>query len=253
VTVVAALNGGRLGEAVPRTPEELAVEAVAAVGAGADVLHLHPFDDDGRETLEAEPSAAAIRAVRAAVGPHVPLSLTTASAIEPDPERRAALVSGWYELPDLVTANQGEDGIVELCEDLLARGIGIEAGLLSARDAELFLASGLAPRSARALVEPVLPDEAEALALADEIEAVLRADGTPVEQVHHGANSAIWAVIRRAIPLGHGVRTGIEDTVVLPDGTTVTSNAELVAEVHRMLGPPQAEASGGNRGGRFSR
>lgn len=238
MTVVAALNGGRLGESVPRTPAELAVEAVAAVGAGADVLHLHPFDEDGRETLEAEPSAAAIRAVRAAVGPHVPLSLTTASAIEPDPERRAALIAGWYELPDLVTANQGEEGIVLLCEELLARGIGIEAGLLSTDDAELFLDSGLASRCARVLVEPVMPDEAVALALAEEIEAILRAEEVAIEQVHHGANSVIWAVIERAISLGHGVRTGIEDTVVLPDGTTVTSNAELVAEVRRMLASP---------------
>ena len=30
-----------------------------------------------------------------------------------------------------MTANQGEDGILELCELLIARGIGIEAGLLS--------------------------------------------------------------------------------------------------------------------------
>ncbi len=34
-------------------------------------------------------------------------------------------------MSDLVTANQGEPGIVELCELLLSRGVGIEAGLLS--------------------------------------------------------------------------------------------------------------------------
>ena len=62
----AALNGDREHPAVPCTLEELAVEARAAVEAGAGSLHLHPYDEDGRETLAAAPCAAALRAVRAA-------------------------------------------------------------------------------------------------------------------------------------------------------------------------------------------
>ena len=124
----AALNGDRDHPAVPRTPGELASEARAAADAGARVLHLHPYDDDGRETFAAEPCAAAIRAVTAAC-PGIPISLSTSADIEPDPERRFALVAAWTELPELVTANQGEEGIHDLCELLLQRGIGIEAGL----------------------------------------------------------------------------------------------------------------------------
>jgi uncharacterized protein (DUF849 family) len=126
----AALNGDRSHPATPRTPDELAAEGRAAVAAGALVLHLHPYDDNGRQTLEAEPCAAALRAVRAAC-PETPTSLSTSADIEPDPGRRHALVAAWTSLPDLVTANQGEAGIVELCELLFARGIGVEAGLLS--------------------------------------------------------------------------------------------------------------------------
>src|SRR5919107_6156816 len=51
----AALNGDRDHPAAPRTPDELAAEARAAVGAGARSLHLHPYDERGRETLEAGP------------------------------------------------------------------------------------------------------------------------------------------------------------------------------------------------------
>jgi uncharacterized protein (DUF849 family) len=61
----AALNGDREHPAMPRTPEELAAQAREAVEAGARSLHLHPYDDHGRETLGAEPCAAALRAVRA--------------------------------------------------------------------------------------------------------------------------------------------------------------------------------------------
>ena len=136
----AALNGDRKHPAVPRMPDELAAEARASVDAGARVLHLHPYDAGGLQTLAAEPCAAAIRAVRA-VCPGIPISLSTSAEIEPDPARRRSLVAAWTELPELVTANQEE--FAELCDVLLERGIGIEAGLLSLTDAETFAASGL--------------------------------------------------------------------------------------------------------------
>jgi uncharacterized protein (DUF849 family) len=224
----AALNGERDHPALPRTPAELAAEGRAAVDAGAVVLHLHPYDGEGSQTLGAEPCAAALRAVRAAC-PGTPISLSTSADIEPDPERRHALVAAWTELPELVTANQGEEGIGELCELLFERGIGVEAGLLSLDDARAFVASGLAPRCTRAMVEPLdtAPDDATAHAAA--MESLLVDAGIDLEQVHHGDGIASWAVNARAAARGHGIRTGLEDTPVLPDGRLATGNGELVA------------------------
>ena len=230
----AALNGDRVHPAAPHTPHELAAEARAAVDAGAECLHLHPYDTDDRETFEAGPCAAALRAVRA-VCPGVPISLSTSATIEPDPERRYALVAAWTELPDLVTANQGEDGIRELCGLLLARGIGIEAGLLSLEDARAFVASGIAPRCVRAMVEPLDPEPDDAVAHAEAIEEALAEGGVELEQVHHGEGIACWAVNRRAAALGHGIRTGLEDTPVLPDGRTASGNGDLVAAAASLL------------------
>ena len=88
----AALNGDREHPAVPRTPEVLASEARASVDAGARVLHLHPYDGEGRQTLDAQPCADAIRAVRA-ICPGIPISLSTSAEIEPDPARRRSLVA----------------------------------------------------------------------------------------------------------------------------------------------------------------
>lgn len=224
----AALNGDREHPAAPRTPDELAAEARGAVEAGARSVHLHPYDDQGRQTLEAGPCAPALGAVRAAC-PGVPVSLSTSAAIEPDPRRRLALVAAWTELPDLVTANQGEEGILGLCELLAARGIGIEAGLLSLDDARAFLASGIAARCARAMVEPLDPDPQDALAHAEAIERALAEGGVRLEQVHHGDGIASWAVNRRAIERCHGIRTGLEDTPFLPDGRVASGNGELVA------------------------
>jgi len=233
----AAINGSRTPAehpAIPRTPDELAEAARASVDAGAQVVHLHAYDADGVETLAAEPCASALRAVRAAC-PAVPISLTTSSGIEPDPRRRLELVAGWTELPELVTANMGEAGIVQLCAHLIERGVGIEAGLLSLDDAEAFVRSGLAARCVRVLIEPLDADPAEAVAHAAAMEDVLAAAEITLEQVHHGDEVASWAVNARALPRGHGIRTGLEDTTVLPDGQKAPDNAALLRAAVAMI------------------
>ena len=230
----AALNGDREHPATPRTPVELAAEARAAVDAGARSLHLHPYGDDGRQTLAAGPCAAALRAVRDAC-PGIEISLSTSLAIEPDPARRAALVAAWTDLPELCSVNQGEAGALALAEHLVARGVGVEAGLLSLGDARAFVASGIAPRCARALVEPLDPDAEDAVAHGEAIERALAEGGVALAQVHHGDGIASWAVNRRAAERGHGIRTGLEDTPVLPDGRTAAGNGELVAAAAALL------------------
>jgi uncharacterized protein (DUF849 family) len=236
-----ALNGHRTPAehpAIPRTPEELAREAHASVEAGAQVLHVHAYEG-GEETLAADPCAAMVRAIRA-VCPGVPISQTTALYIAgDDPERRLAVVREWHELPELVTANQGEEGIVELCAHLLGRSVGIEAGLLSVADAEAFVASPIAARSTRVLVEPLDADPEAAVEHAAAMEEVLAAAGIELEQVHHGDLVASWAVSEQGARRGHGIRTGLEDTTVLPDGTPASENAELVRAAADLLAGPR--------------
>jgi uncharacterized protein (DUF849 family) len=232
-----ALNGSRSPAkhpGIPRTPDELAIEARAAVDAGAEVVHLHAYDPTGVDTLAAPACAAALHAVRAAC-PGVPISLTTSAAIEPDPNRRLELIAGWTELPELVTANQGEEGVVELCRHLIERGVGIEAGLLRLADARTFVGSRIADHCVRALIEPLDPDPGDAVAHAAAMEEVLLNAGISLEQVHHGDGVASWAVNARALSRGHGIRTGLEDTTVLPDGRPAADNADLVRAAAAMM------------------
>jgi uncharacterized protein (DUF849 family) len=161
--------------------------------------------------------------------------LTTSAAVERDVRRRFELVQAWTELPELVTANQGEEGIVALCDLLIARGVGIEAGLLELSDAEAFVRTGIAERCVRVMIEPLDADAADAVAHAAAMEAVLAAAGVTLEQVHHGEGIACWAVNERALAGGHGIRTGLEDTVVLPDGTLAPDNAALVRAAVAMV------------------
>jgi uncharacterized protein (DUF849 family) len=204
------------------------------VDAGARGLHFHANDPAGVETLAPAPCAAALRAVRA-VCPGVPISLTTSAAIEPDPVRRLHAIARWTDLPELVTANQGEDGIVELCDHLIDRGVGIEAGLLGLADAEAFIRAGVVDRCVRVLIEPLDRDPEDALAHATAMEEVLVRAGIALEQVHHGDGVASWAVGARALERGHGIRTGLEDTTVLPDGRSAPDNAALVRAAAEMI------------------
>jgi uncharacterized protein (DUF849 family) len=198
------------------------------VEAGAQSVHVHAFDNAGRETLDAAACDKVLRAIRN-LCPATPISLTTSATIVADPRERFQMVEAWHEMPDLVTANQGEPGIVELCELFFSRGVAIEAGLLSIDDARAFVRSGLADRCKRVLIEPLDIDPEVALQHAAQMEDIVVAAGIALEQVHHGYGIACWAVNRRALDRGHGIRTGMEDVTVLPDGSPARDNADLVA------------------------
>jgi uncharacterized protein (DUF849 family) len=228
ISLHVALNGDSLHPRTPKTPDQIASEAHAAVAEGAQSLHLHPFDEGGQETLQAEDCARAIKAVRATC-PGIPISLSTSAAIEADPRKRLDLIAGWFEMPDLVTANQGEDGIDGVCRLLVDRGVGIEAGLLTSQDAQMFVSSGLSTLCRRVMVEPLDLDPNDALRHAALIETIVTDAGIGLEQVHHGYGIACWDVNRRAVAKGHGIRTGLEDVTVLPDGQQAKDNADLVA------------------------
>jgi len=223
----AALNGDRIHPAAPRNPMAIAAAARAAVDAGAQSVHVHAFDEAGRETLEGAACARVLRAIRG-LCLDIPVSLTTSATIVADAEERLRIVDAWEEMPDLVSANQGEPGIVSLCELLLSRGVGIEAGLLTTDDARAFVRSGLASRCHRVLIEPLETDPDTALKNAAKMEEIVTSEGITLEQVHHGYGIACWAVNRRALERGHGIRTGLEDVTLLPDGKPARDNADLV-------------------------
>lgn len=230
----AALNGDRIHTAAPRAPAAIAAAARAAVDAGAQSVHVHAFDDAGRETLEGVACAGVLRAIRA-LCPGTPISLTTSATIVGDPDVRFSLIKAWEDMPDLVTANQGEPGIVELCDLLLSRGVGIEAGLLSIDDARAFVRSGLAGRCRRVLIEPLDADPDTAVQHAATMDDIVMSAGITLAQVHHGYGMACWAVNQRGLDRGHGIRTGLEDVTVLPDGEPARDNAELVAAAARLI------------------
>jgi uncharacterized protein (DUF849 family) len=224
----ATLNGdlGRAAHpAVPLTAQELARDAAACVAAGAGAIHLHPRGDDGRETLDAAVVDAVVTTVRDACG--VPVGVSTGAWIEPDVDRRVALVAAW-RAPDYASVNVCEPGSTRIMEALLAAGIGIEAGVWTVEDADRLAATGLAHEVMRVLVEPVEAPDGEAVALVDAIHQALDDHGITAPRLQHGDGEATWTLVADAVRRGVDTRIGLEDTLHEPDGTSTTGNAALV-------------------------
>src|SRR3954463_10100148 len=140
VLIEAALNGGRSRDehpAVPLTPEELAADARACVDAGAQILHFHPRDERGGETLDAGPCANAVLAVREAC-PGVPVVLSGGLWIaRGDRRRQFELIDGWIAKPDAVACNMAEPGVIDALAFLIDQGIPPEAGAGHLREARV--------------------------------------------------------------------------------------------------------------------
>ncbi|MEU6394274.1 3-keto-5-aminohexanoate cleavage protein [Streptomyces sp. NPDC046939] len=229
VFVQVCLNGARGasdGAAVPLSPGALAEAAAAAVAAGASDVHVHPKSPCGQDTLAPRSVAATLEAIRARVS--VPVGVTTGAWAEPDPAARVARIRSWTTLPDHASVNWHEEGAEEVAAALLERGVGVEAGIWSGTDAaERFAASPLGPRVLRVLAEVTERDAGAAESAARSLlDALGPAHGRPV--LLHGEEGGAWPVLRLALRSGLATRVGLEDVLLLPDGSRAPGNAELV-------------------------
>ncbi|MEW5813623.1 MAG: 3-keto-5-aminohexanoate cleavage protein [Actinomycetota bacterium] len=228
------INGARTPDhhpGLPVTPGQLAAEAVAAHAAGARAVHLHPKDDRGVDSLLAADVAAAVTAVREAA-PGLPLGVTTGFWALPDAQQRRRAVESWSVLPDFASVNWHEPGSPELAELLLARGIGVEAGIFHVEAAQAWAASEVSAHCLRVMVELGADGD---VATADEVLAQVTAAGSPAPVLLHGLDESCWPLLQHAGARGLQARIGMEDTLRLPDGSVADGNAALVSAAVELL------------------
>ncbi|KWX67320.1 3-keto-5-aminohexanoate cleavage protein [Mycobacterium sp. NAZ190054] len=232
--VKACINGARTPDQhpnLPVTPEQLAAEAVAAHRAGARAVHMHPKNADGVDSLLAGEVDAAVAAVRQAL-PGLPLGVTTGFWALPDPAQRLRAVESWTVLPDFTSLNWHEPGSPELAELLLSRGLGVEVGIFHAEAAQSWAASDIAQHCMRVMIELGADGDA---ATADELLGIIAAAGSPAPVLLHGLDESCWPLLEHAGARGLQTRIGLEDTLLLPDGTTADGNAALVTAAVELL------------------
>lgn len=231
--IQAALNGDRRCDehpGIPCTAEELAQDAAACVAAGAAELHLHPRDANGIETLDALTVYRTVQQVKTAA--NVPVGVSTGAWIEPDLEKRIALIRTWYG-PDYASVNCSEEGAIDVMYALISAGIGIEVGIGTPDEVDVFARSLLIFSNAvvRILVEPMgadLPDESAARARFDAIHQRLDTLGFMNPRLQHTDGPLAWFGVRDALRRKWDTRIGFEDTLAGPRRKAVRSNAELV-------------------------
>ncbi|GAA3846813.1 3-keto-5-aminohexanoate cleavage protein [Brevibacterium ammoniilyticum] len=229
----------------PRTPSDhvrispdpiiAAAEAAAGIAAGAEAVHVHPKSTDGRDSLRGVDLDRFVVAMRQAC-PGVPVGVTSGAWAAPAVADRLAAIASWTVLPDFVSLNWHEEGADDVAALLRKRGIGIEAGIWHTEGLAAWVASPHRSACLRALVEiqagSGLADagtgslaEVAARQLADGV--IAREPGLPV--LLHGEDEHAWPMLRLAFAWGMDTRIGLEDTLVLPDGTPADGNGALVA------------------------
>jgi uncharacterized protein (DUF849 family) len=232
--VKACINGARTPDqhpGLPVSPQQLADAAVAVHKAGAKAVHLHPKTPDGVDSLAPETVGAAVSAVRHAL-PGLPLGVTTGFWALPDPQQRLRAVESWTVLPDFASVNWHEPGSVELVWLLLRRGIGVEVGIFHAAAADSWARSELAPHCMRVMIELAGDGNTDT---ADDVLERIRGAGSPAPILLHGLDDSCWPLLAHAGVRGLQTRIGLEDTVLMPDGSVAPGNAELVAAAWDVL------------------
>jgi uncharacterized protein (DUF849 family) len=234
VYVKACINGARTSDQhpnLPVTPEQLAAEAIAAHGAGAKAVHMHPKTADGVDSLLPVHVDAAVSAVRHAA-PGLPLGVTTGFWALSDAEARLRAVDGWTVLPDFASVNWHEPGSPALARLLLSKGLGVEVGIFHTEAAESWAGSEIAQHCMRVMIE--LPADGD-IATADDLLSQVLAAGSAAPVLLHGLDESCWPLLEHAGTRGVQTRIGMEDTLRLPDGSTASDNAALVSAAVQLL------------------
>lgn len=226
----ACLNGGRNRDfhpAVPLSADELAADAKAVIAAGAQQIHLHVRDGNGKESLHPDDVTRTLAAVRASV-PSVPLGLSTGWWIPPKGRARQEHIRAWQAVPDYVSINLIEDDSTEVIDLALSKGIGVEAGIWSPADAEKFIAHPNAHNCLRVLIEINEQDLSAGMESCRGVMAILDRAAILLPRLLHGLNATMWDFYREALAQGFDARIGLEDGKQLPSGTIAEGNAAMI-------------------------
>ncbi|MBL8790760.1 MAG: 3-keto-5-aminohexanoate cleavage protein, partial [Rhizobiales bacterium] len=216
--VQACINGARKADHHPRLPlttDAMVKDSLACLEAGASELHIHPRAPDGRESL------AAVGDFMAEFRRNCPgtlVGVSTGEWIEADRTATLSAIANWSVLPDYASVNLSEAQAPEVMALLRERGVGIEAGLASAADAERLAAVPGFRQVFRVLIEIGEQQVQRADGMVQDILKVLQRSGVTRPILLHGFDATVWHFVRRARQYRFSTRVGLEDGAQMPDG-----------------------------------
>jgi len=232
-----ALNGVRTkaeSKHIPHSLEEI-INSVKEIvdlpagrqGFGFTVFHIHVYDSYGKESLKNEDLSSMLKNVRK-LSPKIKIGISTGDWIVPDFNERLQLIKEWNVIPDFASVNIVEENSLIIAEELIRKGVSIEAGIIDPETAEKFVNNKIKDKCLRILIEPQEENLNEALVTVKRIESVLDKSNISLPRLLHGFDNTAWGLIKEAMKKDYETRIGLEDTIFLPSGEKAKSNLELL-------------------------
>lgn len=240
--------------ALPMTPSELAATAKQCLDAGANMLHLHIRDAQGRHSLDVQGYRDACAAVRQAVGDALVLQVTSEAAKVYAAPAQMAMVR---ELkPEAVSVGLrevdqpeiGEKGLSEFFTWLARERVMTQVIVYDVADLHRWQdlrARGVVPDAPWFLLFVLGRYSAGQTSQPSDLVPFVHAHSGPEPWAVCAFGAAEHACVTTAAALGGHVRVGFENNLYLKDGSLAADNAALVAQAAQAaftLGRPLATA-----------
>lgn len=253
LTIMVAPNGARKGHAdhpnLPLTADALAVDAYACQAAGAQAIHMHVRDDNGRHTLDASRYLAATEAVRRTTGPEFVVQITTEAVGMFKPHEQIAVVRAVrpeavsIATKELIPDAEAEADAAELYRWAHEQRIAVQHIVYAATEFDHLLdliVRGIIPGSRYSVIFPLgryaANQESDPAELAPFVAKVRESGGAARFDwwvCAFGASETVSLVAAAA--MGGHCRIGFENSFINADGTRAGSNAERVADLRAAL------------------
>jgi len=253
LTIMVAPNGARKGHAehpnLPLTAEALATDALACQAAGAQAIHMHVRDDEGRHTLDASRYMAATEAVRRLTGPEFVVQITTEAVGMFKPHEQIAVVRAVrpeavsIATKELIPDASREADAAELYRWAHEQRIAVQHIVYAVNEFEHVLdlmKRGIIPGDRHSVIFPL-----GRYAVAQESDPAELAPFVTKVQDNGGAARFDWwvcafgasetASLVAAAAMGGHCRIGFENSFINADGSRANSNAERIKDLQAAL------------------
>jgi uncharacterized protein (DUF849 family) len=253
LVVMIAPNGARKGKAdhprLPITLPEIAAEAAACFALGAQALHLHVRDADGRHSLDPQLYLAATDAVRCSVGSKMVVQVTTEAVGKYSPDEQIAVVrevkpeAVSIAVKELIPDSAREAAATELYSWCREMKIGVQHIIYTPEEFRQFLdlsSRSVIPGERHSVIFPLGRYTSGQESDPAELLPFLRLVGD-----NGGSDRFDWFVcafgsaetqaLAIAAGLGGHCRIGFENSFANADGSVATGNAERLQDFDRAL------------------
>lgn len=253
LTIMVAPNGARKGHAehpkLPLTAEALATDAHACQAAGAQAIHMHVRDDDGRHTLDASRYLAATEAVRRTTGPEFVIQITTETVGMFKPDEQIAVVRAVQPeavsiaTKELIPDAESEADAAKLYLWAHEQRIAVQHIVYAANEFDQLLdliGRGIIPGKRHSVIFPLgryaADQESDPAELAPFVAKVRDSGGaTRFDWWVCAFGASETASLVAAAAMGGHCRIGFENSFFNADGTRAGSNAERVSDLRASL------------------